>query len=135
MDVEEIISAIRRLEPEELKLVKAEVDRRVRDARKRPGQTQSIILEYRPYQDGQFTLEERVYKKTGRTRGPYWYFHFHEDGKQRKIYLGKTDDPEGTLEHKRLTSARSAGGIALQRQQTTEAQDATEYEQVRGTPE
>src|SRR5215203_4381392 len=96
---------------EELKPIEAEVDRRLRDAKKRPGATKSIILEYRPYQDGHFTKERRVYTKTGRPRGPYWYFHFHEGGKQRKLYLGKTDNPEVTLRHKRLTQARSAGGI------------------------
>ena len=30
-------------------------------------------------------------------RGPYWYFRFHEDGEQRKIYLGKADDPDGQV--------------------------------------
>jgi hypothetical protein len=35
-----------------------------------------------------------------RVRGPYWYFRYHEDGEQRKIYLGKADDPEGKLSEK-----------------------------------
>ncbi len=135
LDLEEIIIAIRRLEPEELKLIKAEVDQRIRASRKSSGQIQSIILEYRPYQDGEFTLEERVYKKTGRTRGPYWYFHFHEGGKQRKLYLGKTDNPEAALEHKRHTQARSAGGIAQRSRQTTETRDVRQDQQARGTPE
>jgi hypothetical protein len=26
--------------------------------------------------------------------GPYWYFHHRKDGKQKTIYLGKTDAPE-----------------------------------------
>ena len=134
LDIEEIISAIRELEPEELKPIKAEVDRRLRDARKGPGQTKSVILKYLPYQDGHFTLEERVYKKTGRTRGPYWYFHFHEGGRQRKVYLGKTDNPEFALEHKRHTQSRSAGGIALRRQQPTEKRDAREDKQTRRAP-
>jgi hypothetical protein len=30
-------------------------------------------------------------------RGPYWYFRYHEDGEQRKIYLGKADDPDGQV--------------------------------------
>ena len=33
-------------------------------------------------------------------RGPYWYFRYHEGGRQRKLYLGITDDPEGSLEEK-----------------------------------
>jgi hypothetical protein len=36
-------------------------------------------------------------------RGPYWYFLYHEDGEQRKTYLGKADDPEGKLSEKRRT--------------------------------
>ncbi len=135
LDVEEIIRAIKELEPEELKLIKAEVDQRVRASRKSSGQTQSIILEYRPYQDGQFTLEERLYKKTGRSRGPYWYFHYHEGGKQRKLYLGKTDNPEAALMHKRHTQSSSAGGISSQSWQTTEAQDVTGDQQARGASE
>ncbi|HEX5975186.1 MAG TPA: hypothetical protein VFY57_08515 [Rubrobacteraceae bacterium] len=38
---------------------------------------------------------------SSRERGPYWYFQFHEGGKRRKLYLGKTSDPEGTLAAKR----------------------------------
>jgi len=43
-----------------------------------------------------------VNKEGHRTlRGPYGYFRYHEDGKQKKIHLGKTDDPEGKLEERR----------------------------------
>lgn len=48
--------------------------------------------------------ETRVYRrKDGQEseRGPYWYFRFHEGGKQKKLYLGRTDDPEGALAAKR----------------------------------
>ena len=34
-------------------------------------------------------------------RGPYWYFQYHEGGKRRKLYLGKTSDPQSTLAAKR----------------------------------
>ena len=34
-------------------------------------------------------------------RGPYWYFQYHEGGKRRKLYLGKTSDPESALAAKR----------------------------------
>ena len=34
-------------------------------------------------------------------RGPYWYFRYHEGGRQRTLYVGKTDDPEGELQAKR----------------------------------
>jgi hypothetical protein len=43
-------------------------------------------------------LEGRTYrrKKDGqlKQRGPYWYFHYREGGRQRTLYLGKTDNPE-----------------------------------------
>ena len=38
---------------------------------------------------------------SARERGPYWSFQYHEGGKRRKLYLGKTSDPEGTLAAKR----------------------------------
>jgi hypothetical protein len=58
------------------------------------------VLEYRPYEDGYLQLELRRYVcRYGSTRecGPYWYFQYHEGGKRKKLYLGKTNDPEGTL--------------------------------------
>jgi hypothetical protein len=39
-------------------------------------------------------------------RGPYWYFQLNEGGKRKKLYLGKTDDPEGTLDAKRAKLAK-----------------------------
>ena len=62
------------------------------------------VLEYRPYEDGYLQLELRRYVRrdgSARERGPYWYFQFHKDGKRKKLYLGKTSDPEGTLAAKR----------------------------------
>jgi len=62
------------------------------------------VLEYRPHEDGYLQLELRRYiRRDGSTRerGPYWYFQFHEGGKRRKLYLGKTSDPEDTLTTKR----------------------------------
>jgi hypothetical protein len=62
------------------------------------------VLEYRPHEDGYLQLELRRYIRrdgSARERGPYWYFQFHEGGKRRKLYLGKTGDPEGTLAAKR----------------------------------
>ena len=58
------------------------------------------VLEYRPYEDGYLQLELRRYVcRYGSTRecGPYWYFQYHEGGKRKKLYLGKTNDPEGNL--------------------------------------
>jgi hypothetical protein len=58
------------------------------------------VLEYRPHEDGYLQLEQRRYIRrdgSSRERGPYWYFQFHEGGKRKKLYLGKTNDPESTL--------------------------------------
>ena len=62
------------------------------------------VLEYRPHEDGYLQLEIRRYIRrdgSARERGPYWYFQFHEGGKRRKLYLGKTSDPESALAAKR----------------------------------
>ena len=62
------------------------------------------VLEYGPHEDGYLQLELRRYIRrdgSARERGPYWYFQYHEGGKRRKLYLGKTSDPEGTLAAKR----------------------------------
>jgi hypothetical protein len=67
------------------------------------------VLEYRPYEDGYLQLELRRYIRrdgSARERGPYWYFQFHEGGKRRKLYLGKTSDPEDTLAAKRANPLR-----------------------------
>ncbi len=64
----------------------------------------SRVKESRAHADGYLQAETRVYKrKDGREseRGPYWYFRYHEGGKQKKLYLGRTDDPEGALAAKR----------------------------------
>jgi hypothetical protein len=58
------------------------------------------VLEYRPYEDGYLQLELRRYVRhdgSAHERGPYWYFQFHEGGKRKKLYLGKTSDQESTL--------------------------------------
>jgi hypothetical protein len=57
-----------------------------------------------PHEDGYLQLELRRYIRrdgSARERGPYWYFQFHEGGKRKKLYLGKTSDPEGTFATKR----------------------------------
>ena len=62
------------------------------------------VLEYRPHEDGYLQLELRRYVRrdgSARERGPYWYFQFHEGGKRKKLYLGKTSDPESMLAVKR----------------------------------
>ena len=64
----------------------------------------SEVVEYRPCEDGMLQAEVRTYTRRdgGRSeRGPYWYFRFHEGGRQKKLYLGRTDDPEAVLAEKR----------------------------------
>jgi hypothetical protein len=58
----------------------------------------------RPYADGMLQAEMRRYvRKDGSAKehGLYWYFRYHEGGRQRMFYLGKTHDPEGELAQKR----------------------------------
>jgi len=62
------------------------------------------VLEYRPHKDGYLQLELRRYIRrdgSSRERGPYWYFQYHQGGKRKKLYLGKTGDPESSLAAKR----------------------------------
>ena len=59
-------------------------------------------------EDGYLQLELRRYIRrdgSSRERGPYWYFQYHEGGKRKKLYLGKTSDPESTLAAKRAKSS------------------------------
>ena len=66
--------------------------------------TVSGVVEYRPYADGTLQAEVRRYHRKDRSvkeQGPYWYFRLHEGGRQKKIYLGRTDDPENESVRKR----------------------------------
>jgi hypothetical protein len=66
------------------------------------------VLEYRPHEDGYLQLELRRYIRrdgSARERGPYWYFQYHEGGKRKKLYLGKTSDPKNRLAAKRVKSS------------------------------
>jgi hypothetical protein len=58
----------------------------------------STVIERRAYGSGVLQLEKRG------ESGPYWYFHHRKDGKQKSVYLGKTDAPEIKL-------AQLKGGI------------------------
>ena len=58
----------------------------------------STVIERRAYGSGVLQLEKRG------ESGPYWYFHHRKDGKQKSVYLGKTDAPEIKL-------AQIKGGI------------------------
>ena len=62
----------------------------------------STVEARRNYLNGVLQLERRSYKrkKDGvlTSRGPYWYFHYREGGKQHTRYIGKTDDPESKVD-------------------------------------
>ena len=116
MNVEEIISGLEDLDRTQLARVEAALGRRLQalgaDAQiggADEGHPVSGVIEYRPHADGTLQKEVRTYYRkdgTPKDQGPYWYFRYHEGGKQKKLYLGKTDDPEGELQRRR-TARRS----------------------------
>jgi hypothetical protein len=94
MDLDSIVEAISAMSGPELERIRQAVNSR------RERLAQSTVVERRSYGSGVLQLEYRASSKTGTTRGPYWYFHYREGGRQRTLYVGKTDDPEGTLAEK-----------------------------------
>jgi hypothetical protein len=116
--VEEIIGQLPKLTESQLARLEDEIRReRQRCASSPTGGEQDVpgiaedaappvteVLEYRSHEDGYLQLELRRYIRrdgSSRERGPYWYFQFHEGGKRKKLYLGKTSDPEDALAAKR----------------------------------
>ena len=97
IDADTIIAALPTLEAGELEQVRAAVQSMSR----RSGD--STVLERRSYRHGLLQLEVRTYtSKDGSEarRGPYWHFHYREDGKQKTLYVGKTDEPETVVNEK-----------------------------------
>ncbi|HWI46265.1 MAG TPA: hypothetical protein VNT12_08845 [Rubrobacter sp.] len=111
MEVEKIISGLEKLDRAQLACVEAALSRRMQSlgqdaptSKADEGRPVSGVVEYRPHADGTLQKEvRRYYRKDGtpKEQGPYWYFRYHEGGKQKKLYLGRTDDPEGELARKR----------------------------------
>jgi hypothetical protein len=95
---DDIIASIETMGCQELDRLQEVIDRR------RGEQKQSTVLERRDYRNGILQLEGRPYrrKKDGELteRGPYWYFHYREGGRQRTLYIGKTDIPETVVDEK-----------------------------------
>lgn len=82
------------LNADELSRLQETKDRRRWQVGDRPINT---VQERRDYRNGILQCEKRAYrrKEGGLTqRGPYWYFKWREEGKQRTAYLGKTNTPE-----------------------------------------
>ena len=94
MDLSTLLEAISTMSGPELERVRQALERR------RERLAQSTVIEWRSFGSGILQLEYRTNPKTGTQRGPYWYFHYREGGRQRTLYLGKTDDPEGVLTEK-----------------------------------
>jgi hypothetical protein len=109
VDEEEIIEKVKLMGREDLLRLEEAVRGRLRELGQDPQGTAgkapvSGVVEYRPHADGTLQKEvRRYYRKDGsvKEQGPYWYFRYHEGGRQKKLYLGRTDDPEGELARKR----------------------------------
>jgi hypothetical protein len=98
INTDPIISLINQMNAHQLHHLQQAIDHRRQQLADRP---LSTVVERRDYQNGILQLEKRAYrhKKDGGVtqRGPYWYFHFREEDRQKTMYLGKTDDPEAKV--------------------------------------
>lgn len=92
--IDPVIASVSWMDDRELDELQDALDRRRGTLKKK----QSSVIERRDYRNGVLQLESRAYrrKKDGQLtqRGPYWYFHYREGGKQRTLYIGKTENPE-----------------------------------------
>jgi hypothetical protein len=98
--LDSLLATIVQMDEQELDRLQAAIDHRRGTLKKE--NKQSTVTERREYRNGVLQLEGRAYrrKKDGQLteRGPYWYFHYREGGKQRTLYLGKTDTPEAKVD-------------------------------------
>jgi hypothetical protein len=100
INMQTILSQVERMNADELNRLQEAIDRRRQQLGDKPV---SAVVERRSYGNGILQLERRAYRRKddGLTeRGPYWYFHFREGGKQRTLYIGKTDNPETVVDEK-----------------------------------
>ena len=97
-----LIERVDTMDADQLDRLQAAIDRRRRDLAGEEvlptAGPSSTVIERRAYGSGVLQLEKRG------ESGPYWYFHHRKDGRQKTIYLGKTDTPEIKL-------AQIKGGI------------------------
>ena len=86
------IERVDAMDAEELDRLQAAIDRRRRqlggDEVVPSAGSSSTVVERRAYGSGVLQLEKRG------ESGPYWYFHHRKDGKQKTVYIGKTEEPE-----------------------------------------
>jgi hypothetical protein len=101
INIRDIISLIEQMDAQQLHQLQQAIDRRRQQL---GGGPLSTVVERRDYQNGVLQLEKRAYrrKKDGGVtqRGPYWYFHLREGGRQRTVYVGKTNNPEAVVDEK-----------------------------------
>jgi hypothetical protein len=101
INMDPIISLIEQMDADQLHHLQQAINYRRQQIGDEP---LSTVVERRDYQNGILQLERRAYrrKKDGglTQRGPYWYFHFRDEGRQRTLYIGKTDDPETVVGEK-----------------------------------
>jgi hypothetical protein len=99
MNMEAMFSLIAQMNTEQLDRLQQAINRRRQQIGDKP---LSTVVERRDYRNGVLQLERRAYrrKKDGKMtqRGPYWYFHFREGGRQKTMYLGQTNDPEAKVD-------------------------------------
>src|SRR5215211_218531 len=98
MNIDPIIPLIEQMSAEQLDQLQQVINRRRQQMADGP---LSSVVERRDYQNGVLQLEKRAYKrKDGQLtqRGPYWYFHFREGGRQKTMYVGQTDNPEARMD-------------------------------------
>jgi len=97
-----LIERIDAMDAEELDRLQAAIERRrgrlAEDEVVPTAGPSSTVVERRAYGSGVLQLEKRG------ESGPYWYFHHRKEGKQKTVYLGKTEAPEIKL-------AQIKGGI------------------------
>ena len=98
ISTEAIISHIEQMSAEQLDQLQQAINRRRQQLADGP---LSTVVERRDYRNGVLQLERRAYRrKDGQLtqRGPYWYFHYREGGRQKTMYVGQTDDPEARVD-------------------------------------
>jgi hypothetical protein len=100
-NLDELIASLDHLDPTDLDSLQAAIDS------KRHKVSVSSVVKRRNHLDGILQLEYRTNPKTGTQRGPYWYFKYRKDGKQKTTYIGSTNDPEGWLENRRAIIGRN----------------------------
>jgi len=98
--IDDIVASIVEMDEQELDRLQAAIGRRRGTLTKK----QSPVLERHDYRNGVLQLEGRAYRRKKddelTERGPYWYFHYREGGRQRTLYVGKTDNPEAVVDEK-----------------------------------